>query len=66
MQLQGAAVLRGYSNCGLLEHALMYNPAYISCVVQPLKIKYISILRVGSGGVHSSFYFSIVLNTMVL
>ena len=34
----------------------MYNPAYISCVVQPLQIKYISIPRVGSGGVHSIFY----------
>ena len=36
-------ILRGYSNCGLLERALVHNPANISCVVQPLQIKYKSI-----------------------
>ena len=49
--------LRGYSNCGLLERALVHNPANISCVVQSLQIKYISIPSIGNGDVLSIFSF---------
>ena len=50
--------IRNYGNCGLLEHALLYNPAYIiSCVVQPLQIQYMPVSRVGRSGVHPIFYF---------
>ena len=55
--IDGDIVDRGYSSWGLLEHALLYNPAYISCVVQPRQIKYMSIPRVGSGGRSFNFLF---------
>ena len=52
--------LRGYSNCGLLEHALVHVPKVISCVVQPLQFKYISIPGI------ILIYFSIVFNGIVI
>ena len=52
--------LRGYSNCGLLEHALVHVPTFISCVAQPLQFKYTSIPGI------IFIYFSIVFNGIVI